>query len=475
MMACALSSTIAITSFKKYPFLKTSKNTFYPPPIMHAKKVIGLGNISSLSYKVSKKSQFIISSCMKDNSATKAGGFPSRRWFEEKFAGVGIDVVKALVLWICGWFYKKHIFKKNLPFTKGDLVQVKLNGDCICGVVEEIGDEKTCIRGFNNFPDYVPNGDFDTKNVKNLSLFTKAKPCNLECCVGGNLVNFGKAPRVEQVAGTGAGTKTADSEKRIGPEVQLWRVGFSLEIRSRSYDNLDVLIEKMHAEIIKESLVKEHGRVTILVDSYLSEKQAFKILVACFIDAKNSLKKYLKFKGHLQMKLADIITTYEKNLCLVTNVDACNVECCVEKADSKVQVRTGVGTKTFDSKVQVGTALGTKTADSIVQIGTGVGSDIKLWGVSFTLQVSNKSYNKVNSLMKKMHSEIIKESRVKEHDHVTVAVDSYICEKQAFEILVACFVDAKKSLTEYSKIKGHLQMKLADMVANYEKGNFLGI
>ncbi|KAI3863856.1 hypothetical protein MKW98_031448 [Papaver atlanticum] len=281
------------TGFKNFQFLKTSTRRM---PLIHE---IGLATSTKKPNLTLKNVKKFYVSC--SSNSPKPGDFPLQNWWLQKNAEVAYEFAKSLIVWILSSFYKKREFEMNLPFKVGDLVDVKASGDSVFGVVEKVGEKLTCIKGFDNIPRYLPNGDFETKNVKNLTFVTVHEECPVKCCAGKE--------------------KKVDSKAQVDSLLALWGLTLSFQISCKASWHVKKMLEDIHAEITGDSYVKAHLRVSVSIDKYISDKQKFEILVACFVDAKNCSQEYLKIKSHLQMKLADRVGKYENPTMKITETD----------------------------------------------------------------------------------------------------------------------------------------------------------
>ncbi|MCL7037865.1 hypothetical protein MKW94_022167, partial [Papaver nudicaule] len=214
---------------------------------------------------------------------------------------------------ICGWLYKKHLFLTNLPFAKGDLVQLKVDGNLICGLVEEVGGTKISIRGADDgFLNYVPNSEVDAKFVKILNLVTVVKAPSVQV-VSADAKNAGvdteKDPKKKAHDSSNVLKGKNTSEDQVGAELRLWGITINMELTFESYNLMNEKITKIREFLTSDSLVREHELIMVSFESYLPDKKAFKILVGFFVEAQKNIKEYSDIKAYFLMKLVETVNT----------------------------------------------------------------------------------------------------------------------------------------------------------------------
>ncbi|RZC81060.1 hypothetical protein C5167_043634 [Papaver somniferum] len=279
-MACVMTRAKAITSFENYQILKTSRKPHYPPTqISFHKQPVGLGN-TRLTLKKKKTRHLYPVVVSKLNFPLQHGGKKN--------------------LLIAGRLYKKCVFIASPPFAKDDMIQLKVNGDLICGAVEKIGYTKTYIRGVDGHMYSVPNAEVDSKNIKHLTLVTKVSNVKAD------------AEKVTKKEGdailNGQGDARNAPKKDVDTELKLWGVTLSVQISFESYEKMNKKIKAIRDFITSNDHVKAHKHITVFIEAFLPDKKAFKVSMGFFVDAHKNINDYSDIQGYFQMKLEELVT-----------------------------------------------------------------------------------------------------------------------------------------------------------------------
>ncbi|XP_026421451.1 uncharacterized protein LOC113317531 [Papaver somniferum] len=180
------------------------------------------------------------------------------------------------------------------------MIQLKVNGDLICGAVEKIGYTKTYIRGVDGHMYSVPNAEVDSKNIKHLTLVTKVSNVKAD------------AEKVTKKEGdailNGQGDARNAPKKDVDTELKLWGVTLSVQISFESYEKMNKKIKAIRDFITSNDHVKAHKHITVFIEAFLPDKKAFKVSMGFFVDAHKNINDYSDIQGYFQMKLEELVT-----------------------------------------------------------------------------------------------------------------------------------------------------------------------